>query len=75
MLTADRGVREGKGWRVTGATRFDVASGKLTPIGTTHVGEGVRPDQFTLATVDPDGMSFGALSNAIERPHRRRPPD
>ena len=31
-----------------------------------RVGRGVRPDQFTLSSVDPDGMSFRALSEAID---------
>jgi lipopolysaccharide export system permease protein len=65
VTTADRGVREGNGWRVEGAKRFDVASGKLTTLGSAHVAEGVRPDQFTLAHVDPDGLSFIGLQNAI----------
>lgn len=66
VLIADKGTREGKGWRVTNAKRFDVASGKLALLGVTHVAEGVRPDQFTLATVDADNLSFGALSRAID---------
>ena len=65
ILTATRGVRDGKGWRVENAERFDVAAGTLTPLGTIHIAEGVRPDQFTLAHVDADSLSFGALSEAI----------
>ena len=65
LVRAPHGVREGKGWAIGPATRFDVASGTLTKLGRTHVGEGVRPDQFTLATVDADGLSFGALRSAI----------
>ena len=66
MLTATHGVRDGKGWRVDGAQRFDVASGTLTPLGTTRIGEGVRPDQFTLAHVDADSLSFFQLKEAID---------
>ncbi|MBX3594330.1 MAG: LPS export ABC transporter permease LptG [Sphingomonas sp.] len=65
VLRAKTGAREGDGWRVQGADRFDVASGKLTPVGTTIIGRGVRPDQFTLSNVDADSMSFGELSTAI----------
>ena len=65
LLTADRGAREGKGWRLEGARRFDVASGHVASLGSIHFAEGVRPDQFTLAQVDADGLSFLALNDAI----------
>ena len=66
ILTAKHGQREGNGWRIDGAERFDVAAGKIVPIGTAHVGEGVRPDQFTLSHVDADSLSFGALKEAVD---------
>ena len=66
IVTATRGRREGNGWRVEGAKRFDVASGKLANVGTTHIGEGVRPDQFTLSRVDAEGLSFFELAQAID---------
>ena len=65
VLTATRGARDGTGWRVEGAERFDVGSGALTPIGTTRIADGVRPDQFTLSQVNADGLSFGALNDVI----------
>ena len=65
LVRAPHGVREGNGWAISPATRFDVETGKLTQLGRTHIGEGVRPDQFTLATVDADGLSFGGLRDAI----------
>jgi lipopolysaccharide export system permease protein len=66
ILTAKRGWREKNGWRIDGAERFDVAAGQIVKIGTAHVGEGVRPDQFTLSHVDADGLSFGALKEAVD---------
>ncbi len=57
--------REGSGWRLAAAQRFDVASGTLTPLGTALIGQGVRPDQFTLSNVDAESMSFGALREAV----------
>ncbi|URW76885.1 LPS export ABC transporter permease LptG [Sphingomonas donggukensis] len=66
IITAPAGRRDGDGWRLDGAQRFDVATGKQAAIGTTVVGRGVRPDQFTLASVDADGLSFGALRSAID---------
>lgn len=65
ILTAKHGVLAGNGWRVDGAQRFDVASGTLTTIGNTIIAQGVRPDQFTLAHVDPDSHSFSELRSAI----------
>lgn len=65
VLTADRGVREGEGWRVANVRRFDVAAGRVTAARTALIATGVRPDQFTLSSVNADGMSFGALRNAI----------
>ncbi|MBO9714298.1 LPS export ABC transporter permease LptG [Sphingomonas sp.] len=65
MIMADSGTREGKGWRLQNARRFDVMTGKLTPLGTVHAADGVRPDQFTLAQVDADSLSFIGLSEAI----------
>ncbi|MBN8808377.1 MAG: LPS export ABC transporter permease LptG [Sphingomonas sp.] len=70
-ITAANGVRDGDGWRIWPAQRFDVASGKLSNIGSVVVAKGVRPDQFTLANIDPEGLSFlqlkadvGALKDA-----------
>jgi lipopolysaccharide export system permease protein len=66
LVRAKTGQRDGMGWRVNDAERFDVATGVLTPLGSTIVGEGVRPDQFTLSNVDADSMSFGELKDAID---------
>ena len=66
IVRAATGRRDGDGWRIGPATtRFDVARGTLTNVGTIVVGKGVRPDQFTLSSVNADGLSFGALRSAI----------
>ena len=65
IVSAKSGVRQGNGWKVGPATRFDVASGKLTQVGETVIASGVRPDQFTLASVNANGLSFRALSTTI----------
>lgn len=65
LLTAPNGRRAGDGWRIWPTKRFDVASGRVTMEGAQIVGRGVRTDQFTLATVDADSLSFGALRSAI----------
>jgi lipopolysaccharide export system permease protein len=65
MISAPHGVRDGKGWKIWPAQRFDVARGQIAALGAVRVAEGVRPDQFTLASVDPDSMSFFSLRGAI----------
>lgn len=66
ILTAETGKRDGAGWRVEHAERFDIASGQKSHVGSLRIGDGVRPDQFTLASVNPDGLSFAALKDAID---------
>ena len=66
IIRAPRGQRDGDGWRIGPATRFDVASGVQQALGSTVVARGVRPDQFTLATVDAEGLPFGQLKAAID---------
>ncbi|PAX09134.1 LPS export ABC transporter permease LptG [Sphingomonas lenta] len=65
-ITAQNGVRAGDGWRIGPAERFDVASGGVTPLGEIVVARGVRPDQFTLSTVNAEGLTFTALREAIQ---------
>ncbi len=65
ILRADHGRRVPNGWEVSPATRFDVKSGNVRPLGAVVIAKDVRPDQFTLASVDADGLSFGALKAAI----------
>ena len=65
VIRAPHGHRVGNGWQIDNATRFDVASGKLTPIGSQIVARDVRPDQFTLSSVDPDGNTLMELNAAI----------
>lgn len=65
IIRAPHGHHVGNGWAIGPATRFDVATGKLSNIGTVTVAPGVRPDQFTLGSVNPDGLSFDALAAAI----------
>jgi lipopolysaccharide export system permease protein len=65
IITAPHGQRDGQAWRIAPARRFDVTSGTIATERSMLVAPGVRPDQFTLATVDPDGMSFAGLRSAI----------
>jgi len=65
IVTAPHGVREGDGWRIGPAERFDVGTGKVSRTASTVIGRGVRPDQLTLASVNADGLSFVDLRRAI----------
>ncbi|MEJ7925956.1 LPS export ABC transporter permease LptG [Sphingobium sp. AN641] len=52
-------------WLLDDARQFDVARGTSRPIGTVRFGHDIRPDQFTLAKVDPDALTFNQLRAAI----------
>ena len=65
LVYGRQGKREGDGWRIAPVQRFDVASGGVTRLASATVARGVTPDQFTLATVDADGLSFLGLRSAI----------
>ena len=56
---------EDDGWVVGNAQRFDIRTGAQSNLGTIRVAGGVRPDQFTLAGLDADSMSFGDLWVAV----------
>lgn len=47
------------------ARRFDIAKNQRTMLATVAMVGSVRPDQFTLAAVDPQGSSFMELRSAI----------
>lgn len=57
--------RAANGWQLTEASRFSVATGEVETLGTVRIARGVRPDQFTLTRVDPDGLSFTELAAAV----------
>ena len=65
VVKAPRVAYTGTGWMLRGATRFDVATGRQSPLPDGEVGKDVRPDQFTLANVDSEGLSFLGLRAAI----------
>lgn len=65
IIKARSGARDGDGWRIDPAFRFDVTTGQVAPLGATVIAHGVRPDQFALSNVNADGLSFGALDRAI----------
>lgn len=65
IIRAPGAVPKDNGWMLADARRFDVGRGIETALGDVKVGSGVQPDQFTLASVDSDGLSFYGLWLAI----------
>jgi lipopolysaccharide export system permease protein len=66
IVRAPRAVAVAGGWRLEDARRFLVRSGKVEPLGDIIAARGVRPDQFTLASVDPEALPMWQLGRAIE---------
>ncbi len=56
---------QSKSWVLESAKQFDVARGTVRNVGTVRFGRDIRPDQFTLAKVDPDSLTFSQLEAAI----------
>jgi lipopolysaccharide export system permease protein len=63
---AEHGRRAGKAWLLTQVRHFDVASGNVSHPAQVVIGEGLDASRFTLASINGDGMSFGALYSAID---------
>ena len=65
ITSADSARPASDGWELINAQRFDVQGNTVTKLGNTVVAKGVRPDQFTLSSVDPFGLSYSQLDQAI----------
>jgi lipopolysaccharide export system permease protein len=65
IIEAKEGRYVNGAWRLTDAQRFDATTGTQERLGTIVAARGVSPDRFTLADVDPDGLSFTQLRQAI----------
>jgi len=65
IARAPLAVPSGNEWVLRNTSLFDVARGRNMVVPELRFGTGVTPDRFTLSTVDPDELSFGALMNAI----------
>ncbi len=73
IVNAREGTYTGKGWKLTDATQFDVATGQKQALGDIVTAGDVRPDQFTLSKVNADGLSFPQLWTAIAELKAPRP--
>jgi lipopolysaccharide export system permease protein len=65
VITAKQGHQVARGWQLEKVTIFDVARGTSREVAAIIVGKDIRPDQFTLSSVDADGLSFTELREAI----------
>ncbi len=65
ILKAEKATQGQGGWMLSGVRRFDVAKGVSEAAPNQLIGNGVRPDQFVLASVDPEGLGFRGLWRAI----------
>lgn len=74
IVTGESGGRIPGGWLLRNVTIFDLDSGRLERRPELRFGADIRPDQFTLASVDPDQQDFWTLREsiaelrAVERP-------
>ncbi len=71
IIQAPRGRYDAasRSWLLDDARQFDVARGTSRNVGTVRFGRDIRPDQFTLAKVDPDALTFAQLDAAISDLH------
>ncbi len=66
ILTAETGrYAPGGGWDLANATLFTVDTGRLQRMAGVRLGADIRPDEFTLAQVDPEEQDFWRLRESI----------
>nr|WP_047166468.1 LPS export ABC transporter permease LptG [Sphingomonas sp. Y57] len=65
IIKGARAIQADGGWRIAGASRFDVAKGVTAKVATFDFARGVTADRFTLANVDPASKSIVQLRTAI----------
>ena len=69
ILEADRGVRVRGGWDLGNVRLFVVDAGRVTRMAHARLGDALRPEQFTLASVDADEQDFWQLRRSIADLH------
>jgi len=65
IYSAKEGHQVANGWQLDQVKIFDVVRGTSRDVPSMVIGEKIRPDQFTLSTVDPDSLSLIELNDAI----------
>jgi lipopolysaccharide export system permease protein len=65
LINAERARPDGNGWLLENVSIYDATMGAVLKRPTMRVMEGVEPQRFTLAKVDPDAQDFATLSDNI----------
>ena len=65
IVEAESGARVAGGWQLRNVSTFSVESGEQARLPSLAFGADIRPDQFTLARVDPDEEDFWTLRRSI----------
>ncbi|MGE0178385.1 MAG: LPS export ABC transporter permease LptG [Sphingomonas sp.] len=65
IINAQTGGRAGGAWTLDNVSLFDVDTGQMTRMDRITYGADIRPDQFTLARIDPDERDFWSLRASI----------
>ena len=65
ILQAETGRKVAGGWELRDVSLFTVDTGQETRMARVRLGDDLRPDQFTLAGVDPDEQDFWQLRQSI----------
>jgi lipopolysaccharide export system permease protein len=66
VVQAQSARPSGAGWRLENAEIFDVDGTVTRRVPAMTGGEGIDPNQFTLARVNPDEQDFATLSRSID---------
>jgi lipopolysaccharide export system permease protein len=66
IIDADRAVQQGDAWRLQGVRLYDSGMNLQRRLPELTALEGVEPERFTLAKVEPDGMDYFSLRQAVE---------
>lgn len=74
ILHGEEGRFTGQGWEITGVRQFNVAAGNQSAADKIIIGKELLPDQFTLSTVNADGLNFFELKSAIAELQKREGP-
>ncbi len=65
IIDADRAARQGDGWLLSGVRVYDSAMNLQRRLPTMPALDGVEPERFTLAKVDPEAQDFFTLRQSI----------
>lgn len=65
LMEGNEARYDGSGWTMTSVTQFNVRTGTEEMKDSVALSDSLRPDQFTLANVNADGLSFLELRSAI----------